>query len=51
VSDFVVRFSSTIHDVLASAWLCLAISSRTDIEQVQYIELQEDHTFLVSLSP
>ena len=44
-------FLSISHSTLASAWLALAISSRTDlrsrtrVEQVQQVEAQQDHVF------
>jgi len=50
----ILRVPSTLHSTLASAWFALAIGSRTDmrsvlimqyVEQVYYVELQEDHIF------
>jgi len=53
----VLMFLCISHSTLASAWLALAISSRTDlrsrtrVEQVQLVEPQQDHVFLALLFP
>ena len=55
-----LRFPSIIYSTLASVWLGLTVGSKKDIgsvgithdlEQVQYVEPQEDHICLVTLSP
>jgi len=56
----VPQFPSTLHYTFTSAWLGLAIGSRTDlrsvrvthhVNQVQCIEPQQDRIFLAWLSP
>jgi len=55
-----LRLPSTLHSIRIAAWLGLAVSSRTDLpimrtmhqaKQVEYVETQDDHFFLASLSP
>ena len=50
----VLRFPSALHITLSSVWLGFAIALRTHLRTdtpVQYTDTQQNHIFLVSLSP